>query len=307
MSCEGDNLYAVCTTSSVLVFLFTTSLFFSDMVFFSCDGCAEILKKAKVDAHAAKCYDCASVSCVDCSVSFYGDDYKQHTSCVTEAERYEKSIYKGPKKGTKMTPQEMWVEVLYNAVDDAPTDIRGKLQALTELSVDNVPRKEKQFRNFVANSLKLRDGTTVSKMWQHLMKKKEQQAVAKNQSHSKPREEDENKEEVGTNDAQSETPTQTESKDKFHSESEKETNCVSDEEKHPLECSTSSKDVSKAMKKILKGAPNKSMKIKELRVQVQQKLPTCDKKTLKRMVEEQLQAKSSKKFKVEGKIASYIK
>mmetsp|Transcript_77 Transcript_77/g.176 ORF Transcript_77/g.176 Transcript_77/m.176 type:complete len:80 (-) Transcript_77:91-330(-) len=42
------------------------------MVFFSCDGCGEMLKKNKVDAHAARCRRCASVSCVDCSVSFWG-------------------------------------------------------------------------------------------------------------------------------------------------------------------------------------------------------------------------------------------
>jgi cell growth-regulating nucleolar protein len=42
------------------------------MVFFVCDGCNETLKKAKVDAHAAKCRDCYAVSCVDCSQSFPG-------------------------------------------------------------------------------------------------------------------------------------------------------------------------------------------------------------------------------------------
>eukprot|EP00979_Chaetoceros_neogracilis_P016718 scaffold9194_cov188-Chaetoceros_neogracile.AAC.1 len=85
------------------------------MVFFSCDKCAESLKKSKVDAHAMRCR-CESVSCVDCSVSFWGDDYKQHTSCISEAERYEKTVYKGPKKnetkGRKLTPQESWMEII---------------------------------------------------------------------------------------------------------------------------------------------------------------------------------------------------
>lgn len=43
------------------------------MVFFSCDGCGDMLKKSQVDAHVYKCkvgYN--AVSCVDCSVSFYG-------------------------------------------------------------------------------------------------------------------------------------------------------------------------------------------------------------------------------------------
>lgn len=42
------------------------------MVFFSCDGCGEMLKKAQVDNHANRCRRCQSVSCVDCSVSFFG-------------------------------------------------------------------------------------------------------------------------------------------------------------------------------------------------------------------------------------------
>lgn len=44
------------------------------MVVFICDGCGETLKKAKVDQHAARCRDCASVSCVDCSLSFWGGE-----------------------------------------------------------------------------------------------------------------------------------------------------------------------------------------------------------------------------------------
>lgn len=42
------------------------------MVFFSCDGCGESLKKSQVDSHARRCRQCASVSCLDCLVSFYG-------------------------------------------------------------------------------------------------------------------------------------------------------------------------------------------------------------------------------------------
>lgn len=45
------------------------------MVVFSCDGCGEVLKKNQVDAHAGRCRSCASVSCADCAVSFYGGRY----------------------------------------------------------------------------------------------------------------------------------------------------------------------------------------------------------------------------------------
>ena len=46
------------------------------MVFFSCDGCGDMLKKSQVDAHVYKCkVGCDAVSCVDCSVSFYGGKF----------------------------------------------------------------------------------------------------------------------------------------------------------------------------------------------------------------------------------------
>ena len=69
------------------------------MVFFTCDGCGETLKKNQVDAHASRCRNCYAVreirfgfseltcsginlislffqqvSCVDCSISFYGGE-----------------------------------------------------------------------------------------------------------------------------------------------------------------------------------------------------------------------------------------
>jgi len=275
------------------------------MVFFSCDGCAEMLKKSKVPAHVSKCYSCTSVSCVDCSVSFYGDDYRQHTSCVTEAERYEKSIYKGPKKGSKVTPQQLWVEVVNNAVDDAPADIRGELEALTELSVDNVPRKEKQFRNFVANSLKLRDATRVGRIWQHLMSKKEQQATDRNKANANDKSKFNDK---------SKTPVEREKDELIHTQSSEQDkakqkindeNCITDVEKHVSSC-PSDKDVGKVVRKILKAAPSRSMKMKELRSRVQIKFPSFHKKSLKRAIEQIFEADTSKKIKLDGKVASYV-
>mmetsp|Transcript_5487 Transcript_5487/g.7302 ORF Transcript_5487/g.7302 Transcript_5487/m.7302 type:complete len:231 (-) Transcript_5487:270-962(-) len=73
------------------------------MVTFTCDGCQATLKKKKVDGHFAngRC-NSPSVSCVDCGVAFYGDDYAQHTSCISEAEKYQGCLYR-PKnsKGNK--------------------------------------------------------------------------------------------------------------------------------------------------------------------------------------------------------------
>lgn len=38
-----------------------------------------------------------SVSCIDCSKTFYDDEYAAHTSCISEAAKYEKSLYRGPR------------------------------------------------------------------------------------------------------------------------------------------------------------------------------------------------------------------
>ena len=45
------------------------------MVFFSCEGCNETLKKAQVENHIRRCG--CPVSCVDCSKVFPGMTYAQ--------------------------------------------------------------------------------------------------------------------------------------------------------------------------------------------------------------------------------------
>lgn len=56
---------------------------------FVCDKCQETLKKPKLDMHTQKCRG-ASFSCIDCYKSFKGVEYRQHFSCITESEKYEK-------------------------------------------------------------------------------------------------------------------------------------------------------------------------------------------------------------------------
>ena len=60
----------------------------SIMVFFVCEGCNETVKKNQVDKHALRCRNCYAVTCVDCQVSFYGNDYAAHISCISEAGSY---------------------------------------------------------------------------------------------------------------------------------------------------------------------------------------------------------------------------
>ncbi|KAI3636122.1 hypothetical protein MIR68_006003 [Amoeboaphelidium protococcarum] len=63
------------------------------MVSFVCNQCQETIKKPKLDQHAQRCRG-ATFSCIDCSTDFYGTEYRNHTSCISEAEKYQKTLYK---------------------------------------------------------------------------------------------------------------------------------------------------------------------------------------------------------------------
>lgn len=107
-------------------------------------------------------------------VSHIADDFRKHTSCVTEVERYEK---RAPKKNGKVPPQQLWMELITSSIDTAPNHLKSHIEAMSAL--DNVPRKEKPFYNFTANSLNLRGKSgeaTVSEIWKYLNDKRGKQA-----------------------------------------------------------------------------------------------------------------------------------
>ena len=57
-------------------------------------GCGDILTKPKLEKHREMCL--ASFDCIDCSKHFETPaEYKAHTSCISEAEKYQKTLYHG--------------------------------------------------------------------------------------------------------------------------------------------------------------------------------------------------------------------
>ena len=50
---------------------------------------------------------------MDCGKDFYGEEYAEHTSCISEAEKYQGALFKGEKgggtKGEKK--QQQWIQV----------------------------------------------------------------------------------------------------------------------------------------------------------------------------------------------------
>ena len=106
------------------------------MVFFTCNACGASLKKNQVERHYQnECPTCEILSCMDCGQDFYGDAYANHTKCISEAEKYQGSLYKesgkgGPGKGERK--QHEWLEVgqLKARYGRQPLRLMGHLQTI---------------------------------------------------------------------------------------------------------------------------------------------------------------------------------
>ncbi|KAF7997098.1 hypothetical protein HCN44_005375 [Aphidius gifuensis] len=125
------------------------------MVVFTCNHCGDSLQKPKVAKHYQ--FQCRSrslgisLTCVDCFKDFFGDQYDEHTKCITEAERYGgKNFQAKANKGEKK--QQEWINVVKNVLESETNLSRDEKQMLQSLSKhDNIPRKKAKYLNFVKN------------------------------------------------------------------------------------------------------------------------------------------------------------
>ena len=94
------------------------------MVNFICDACGQTIKKQKVEKHyQTECRNCSVLSCIDCGKDFPGDSYASHTSCISEAEKYQGKLYKGKDKANKgERKQQEWLEVRFITTTDRPVN-----------------------------------------------------------------------------------------------------------------------------------------------------------------------------------------
>ena len=204
------------------------------------------------------------------------------------------------------------MELLKSSVSTAPPSIRDHLQQMVTL--DNVPRKEKQFRNFANNSLNLRRGPQAQKIldaiWNHLHQSKEQQQKTAKSKLPKSKEEkeeqqvsdDKNRPDsssiINTNHMSTNNITDNEANAGNNQQLE-----AGDPQKQNQHHQKDDKDmykrVKKATKKLLQKAPGKSMKYKSLQKAVRKKIGTS-KEALKELMK-QVVAKERKKFLLEGK------
>ncbi|OAQ84305.1 Zinc finger domain-containing protein, C2H2, LYAR-type [Purpureocillium lilacinum] len=63
-------------------------------------ACGDVLTKKKLDPHRSRCHG-ASFTCIDCMVHFQGVQYRSHTSCITEDQKYQGALYKEKNKKQK--------------------------------------------------------------------------------------------------------------------------------------------------------------------------------------------------------------
>lgn len=247
---------------------------------------------------------------------------------MTEVERYEKrgdnASSNGQKKGGKKSPQEAWMDLVASSVDVAPAHLKSQLSIIAGL--DNVPRKEKQFRNFATNSLNLRGNNSrganvVSEIWT-LLKSRHQQAqedrkkVEEQQALEKQSKNNNKTENGGKSELLSKEISESNATAQVSSENESSTEspgaAVDVETAEPMDKVVApeiitEKTVRKAMKTVLK--KSNSLSTKHLRKAVQRHIGASksNKKAIKLMISQNLKngnEKTSQTFILEGKTVS---
>ena len=146
------------------------------MVTFVCGRCNESLKKQKVNDHWHRCHN-DYVSCIDCSVDFYGDEFDKHVKCVSEREKYGGANFdkaKGLDKGDRK--QSDWTDKVQELMEGAESNNMSALGKRTlEFIKDysNIPRKKKKFCNFIKNTCKWSNEKAIEEVWAVFDVKKE--------------------------------------------------------------------------------------------------------------------------------------
>mmetsp|Transcript_15459 Transcript_15459/g.27686 ORF Transcript_15459/g.27686 Transcript_15459/m.27686 type:complete len:250 (-) Transcript_15459:60-809(-) len=138
------------------------------MVYFECQKCNETVKKPKLAKHLLSCQS-SYVSCIDCLKVFAWDEWEKHTSCVSEAQKYQGHMYQAKESSNKgQAKQNTWTQNVVNRIEDPSSNIAPQTKALLEklLGFDNIPRKQKPFGNFVKNSLKIWDERKINEIWE---------------------------------------------------------------------------------------------------------------------------------------------
>lgn len=105
------------------------------------------------------------LTCVDCLKDFRGDEFKEHTKCISEEEKYSaKGFVAKPNKNKGALKQESWTETLQNLSNKPGLDPQIKSIVQKLAAQTNVPRKKPKFINFIKNSLRI-SFDNANKVW----------------------------------------------------------------------------------------------------------------------------------------------
>lgn len=130
------------------------------------------MKKPSVAKHyMQKCRGAEiNVSCMDCLKDFYGEEYDEHTRCISEEEKYSGKDYV-PKENQNagQKKQDSWMEIVRAILNSKDYKLSSSVRAAFHKlqSYDNVPRKQAKFQNFVRNCLRM-DQRDAQKVWEIL-------------------------------------------------------------------------------------------------------------------------------------------
>ncbi|XP_062874615.1 cell growth-regulating nucleolar protein isoform X2 [Trichomycterus rosablanca] len=134
------------------------------MVFFTCNGCGESLKRAQIQKHVGMCRGARVFSCIDCGTDFQGDDYKSHMKCISEDQKYGGKNYEA-KANKGDVKQQQWIQSIQEML--SKPGVNGRLRSVLQqvASYDNVPRKKAKFQNWMKNSLRIYDANLQDQVW----------------------------------------------------------------------------------------------------------------------------------------------
>uniref|UniRef100_A0A0A9ZJK9 UPF0743 protein C215.06c n=1 Tax=Lygus hesperus TaxID=30085 RepID=A0A0A9ZJK9_LYGHE len=102
------------------------------MVSFTCGNCQDVVKKPKVLAHAAFCH-CNHFTCVDCMSIFTQSSVKDHTSCITETEKYQGKWKQRQQVGNKNSKTSITDGVIKENANSVGTDKRNSSKSQRQL------------------------------------------------------------------------------------------------------------------------------------------------------------------------------
>ena len=125
-----------------------------------------------LESHSRCCG--GTLCCCDCNSDFSSASARTHTTCISEAQKYQGALYRegGNKRGgggAAVDPQALWAAQTERAAAAAPIGSRARelLALLAELP--NVPRKLPKFINFARNSLPgVRDEETLANLFERI-------------------------------------------------------------------------------------------------------------------------------------------